>query len=88
MGMALRIFSTLSFNVELGNKSAHYINKKAFEKIHSKKYQWQSIAHSDLKLFIGLTIAPLMAWKLTVASAIRMAIAPARPNIHHSICIR
>src|SRR5579863_4029737 len=45
-------------------------------------------AYSDLKLLIGLAIAALMAWKLTVASAIRMDIAPARPKIHHSIWMR
>ncbi|HZE83323.1 MAG TPA: hypothetical protein VE035_03395 [Puia sp.] len=34
------------------------------------------MSYSDLKLFTGLAIAALMAWKLTVASAMNRAADP------------
>jgi hypothetical protein len=40
-------------------------------------------AYSERRLFAGLTIAALIAWKLTVISAISIAARPAAAKIHH-----
>lgn len=44
--------------------------------------------YSVLSVFIGLAIAALIAWKLTVTREMNIAITPANPKIHHSISIR
>jgi len=43
--------------------------------------------YSVLKLFTGFANAALIAWKLTVISAISNAIDPATANTHHPILI-
>jgi hypothetical protein len=44
--------------------------------------------YSVRRLFTGLAIAALIAWKLTVINAISNAARPAAINIHHEILIR
>src|SRR5688572_16669593 len=44
--------------------------------------------HSVLKLFTGLAIAALTAWKLIVNKATNKAIEPAKANTHQLIFIR
>jgi len=43
--------------------------------------------YSYLKLSTGFDIAAFIAWKLTVANAISIAIPPERTNIHQPISI-
>ena len=43
--------------------------------------------HSVLKLFTGFAIAAFIDWKLTVISAIIIAVKPAKANTHYLICI-
>jgi hypothetical protein len=44
--------------------------------------------YSVLRLFAGLAIAALIAWKLTVISVINKAPNAATPKIHNESCIR
>src|SRR5215204_5009378 len=44
-----------------------------------------ALVYSVRKLFIGLAIAALIAWKLIVVNAISNADAPAKINIHQPI---
>ena len=48
-----------------------------------KKIEIES--HSERKLFTGLAIAALIAWKLTVKKAISKAETPAAAKIHQLI---
>jgi hypothetical protein len=46
------------------------------------------LTYSLRRLFTGLATAAFTAWKLTVNTAIAMAIIPAKAKIHHSILVR
>ncbi len=45
-------------------------------------------SYSVLKLFTGFATAAFIAWKLTVANAIKIASTPAAINIHQEISTR
>ena len=46
------------------------------------------VLHSVRKLFTGLAIAALIAWKLIVMNAINAAINPAMTNTHQGMLMR
>jgi hypothetical protein len=53
-----------------------------------KKLHPQSIVYSTFSVLTGLAIAALMAWKLTVISAIKTAPRPARTKAHQLMSTR
>ncbi len=70
---------------EVLNYKSKKISKKNYASFSNFISQIAKFIYSVLKLFTGFAMAAFIAWKLTVNSAMRIAINAANAKIHQSM---